>query len=168
MLSAAVLAALLWVGTCPGSLRGPVDAPVVDVFRLPGGPYQAGNRGLEYDTVPGQRVSAIGPGEVTFAGVVAGQRYVSIRHADGLVASFSFLQSISVTEGDIVGAGERIGAAGELFHLGIRRGGVYIDPGPLLGAPRRPRLVPDRRWGEPPPCASRAPPETRVVGVLSP
>src|SRR5690349_10370437 len=71
--------------------RPPVDAPVVDTFRLPDGPYGAGNRGLEYATSPGDPVRAIGDGLVVFAGPVAGNDAVTVLHPDGLRSSYSYL-----------------------------------------------------------------------------
>ena len=43
-------------------LTPPVDAPVLDPFRLPAGPYGPGNRGIEYDTEPGEIVLAAAGG----------------------------------------------------------------------------------------------------------
>ena len=43
----------------PPAYVPPVDAPVVDPFRPPAGPYGAGNRGLEYGTRPGTEVRAV-------------------------------------------------------------------------------------------------------------
>src|SRR5690348_15131411 len=69
----------------------PVDAPVVDPFRPPITPYGPGNRGLDYGTQPGDPVRASAEGEVIFAGQVGGTLHVTIRHADGLRTSYSFL-----------------------------------------------------------------------------
>ena len=52
--------------------RSPVDAPVSDPFRPPDGTYGAGNRGIEYDTRPGEVVRAAATGTVSFAGAVTG------------------------------------------------------------------------------------------------
>ena len=52
--------------------RPPVDAPVVDPFRPPATTYGPGNRGLTYDLAPATAVRASAPGEVVFAGPVAG------------------------------------------------------------------------------------------------
>ncbi len=60
------------------SYRPPVDAPVVDPFRPPPEPWQAGNRGLEYATPAGTPVAAAADGEVTFAGPVAGGLHVVV------------------------------------------------------------------------------------------
>src|SRR5688572_15830060 len=75
----------------PPAYAPPVDAPVVDPFRPPAGPFGAGNRGLEYGTPPGTEVRAAADGTVVFAGSVAGTRHVTVKHADGLRTSYSFL-----------------------------------------------------------------------------
>src|SRR5690606_32001833 len=99
----------------------PVDAAVIDPFRPPDQPWLSGNRGLEYDTGAGAIVYAIGSGLVVFAGPVAGQLYVTILHGDGIRSSYSYLSSISVTEGDRVWGKQGIGSTGEVpFHLGAR------------------------------------------------
>ena len=120
-----------------GGHRPPVDAPVVDEFRLPDGHYGAGNRGLEYATTPGEPVRAIGAGEVTFAGAVAGRIAVSIRHADGRLSSLTGLASAVVRRGELVARGTVVGTAGALTHLGVREGTRYVDPAPLLCSGRR-------------------------------
>ena len=110
----------------------PVDAPVVDGFRLPDGPYGAGNRGLEYATSPGDQVRSIGDGLVVFAGPVAGRVAVTVLHADGLRSSYSYLDDATVAAGERVARGAVVGLAGERFHLGVRSGGTYLDPAALF------------------------------------
>ena len=128
-----------------GAHRPPVDGRVIDPFRLPDGPYGAGNRGLEYATVPGTPARAIGAGQVTFAGAVAGRLAVSIRHRDGLISSVSDLASVAVRRGELVARGSTLGTTGERMHLGVREGGRYVDPAALFcGARQRAVLVPGR------------------------
>lgn len=115
----------------------PVDAPVSDPFRPPPEPWMAGNRGIEYATVPGTPVRAIGPGAVVFAGPVAGSLHVTILHPDGLRSSYSFLAAIRVHRGQRVRGGAVVGVAGERFHVGVRRGRTYLDPASLWGRPVR-------------------------------
>jgi murein DD-endopeptidase MepM/ murein hydrolase activator NlpD len=117
----------------PRTYRPPVLAPVTDPFRPPPHPWLPGNRGLEYATVPGTRVGAIGPGRVVFAGPVAGSLHVTVRHPDGLRSSYSFLAVVRVAVGDRVEAGQVVGIAGARFHLGVRRGTTYLDPAALWG-----------------------------------
>ncbi|MCU1356702.1 MAG: peptidase family protein [Acidimicrobiales bacterium] len=131
----------------PGTYRPPVSAPVADPFRPPPEPWLAGNRGIEYRTVPGTLVRAIGPGVVTFAGLVAGEVDLTIRHPDGLRSSYVDLASVRVRRGDRIDAGQVVGAATDRLHLGVRRGDTYLDPASLWGTRLAGRvvLVPDGR-----------------------
>ncbi|MGH9136590.1 MAG: murein hydrolase activator EnvC family protein [Acidimicrobiales bacterium] len=126
--------------------RPPVDGPVVDAFRPPVTPFGPGNRGLEYRTVPSTPVRAAAAGLVVFAGQVGGSLHVSIDHRDGLRTSYSFLASIAVRRGQVVGQGDIVGTAGDRLHFSARAGDVYLDPASLFAAsgPTRVRLVPDR------------------------
>jgi murein DD-endopeptidase MepM/ murein hydrolase activator NlpD len=129
--------------------RPPVDAPVIDPFRAPTSPYGPGNRGIDYATVPGTPVRAIGPGTVQFAGSVAGIRYVTVLHPDGLRSSYGGLATIDVIEGDVVVGGATIATAGDTLHLGVRRGDEYLDPQTLFDqAPPAVRLIPVREFDE--------------------
>jgi murein DD-endopeptidase MepM/ murein hydrolase activator NlpD len=128
----------------PSTYRPPLDRPVVDPFRAPAGPYGPGNRGLEYASVPGDLVRAIGPGVVVFAGPVAGRGVVSVVHPDGLRSSLTGLVGVAVSVGQVVATGTPVGRAGPGLHLGVRRDGRYIDPATLFGLdpPRHAKLVP--------------------------
>ena len=123
--------------------RPPVEAPVTDPFRPPENPYGPGNRGVEYDTEPGEAVRAAAPGTVEFAGAVAGTLHVTVDHGGGLVSSYSYLQRISVRAGANVARGAVIGVAGERLHFSVRRDAAYADPAGFIGVRRvRVRLVP--------------------------
>ena len=127
-------AAFLLAGAVPADgYRPPVDAPVLDPFRPPPQPWMPGNRGIEYATVPGTPVRAIGPGTVTFAGLVAGSRIVTVTHPDGLRSSYVGLAQVRVEVGDRVAAGAVVGLAADRLHLGVRRGRTYLDPASLWG-----------------------------------
>jgi len=141
----------------------PTDAPVIDPFRPPPGPYAAGNRGIEYRTVPGSPVRAAADGRVTFAGAIAGSLYVTLLHADGIRTSYSYLASIAVGPGEAVRLGQPVGTAGSRLHVGARRGDTYIDPATLWSrGPPRVRLVP-LDGGPPEPATHEArPPAPRA------
>lgn len=125
--------------------RPPVDAPVTDPFRSPENPYGPGNRGVEYDTEPGDVVRAAAAGTVSFAGAVAGALHVTVDHGGGLVSSYSYLQRLSVRVGTAVDQGAVIGVAGERLHFSVRLEGTYTDPAGFIGVRRvRVRLVPLR------------------------
>ena len=151
-LAAAVAAAAIpavEAGAAPGAgrpvFRPPVDAPVADPFREPEESYGAGNRGVEYDTEPGDVVRAAAAGAVVFAGSVAGDLHVTVDHGGGVVSTYSYLLRISVRAGARVGQGRVVGIAGERLHFGVRRDGAYVDPSTFAGVRRtRVRLVPLR------------------------
>jgi murein DD-endopeptidase MepM/ murein hydrolase activator NlpD len=126
--------------------RPPVDRPITDPFRAPANRYAAGNRGLDYATVPGDPIVSIGAGTVTFAGLIAHQRYVTVHHPDGLDSTYSYLAAVTVHRGQVVARGEQLGVAGTTFHLGVRRGDDYLDPARLFGR-GRPVLVRRRHRG---------------------
>ena len=121
----------------------PVQGTVTDPFRAPGCPWCPGNRGLEYAVAPGQAVRAGAAGTVSFAGSVAGIRYVVVEHSSGLRTTYGRLGSTAVVVGQVVTAGAVVGATGDGLFFGVRRGDVYLDPaGYLVRSLHRPRLVP--------------------------
>jgi len=137
-------------------LRPPVEAPIARRFEAPACPYCSGHRGVSYATAAGVVVTAAAAGSVTFAGVVAGTRYVVIRHADGIVATYGGLGRATVGTGDPVAVGAVVGVTGGELYFGLRSGpDQYVDPEPFLGrlvVP--PYLVPtDGSPGRPPPPA---------------
>ena len=124
-------------------VRPPVEAPVADPFRPPEDAYGPGNRGIEYDTVPGQVVRAAAAGTVAFAGPVARSLYITLDHGGGVTSTYSYLQRISVRVGADVARGAVLGIAGERLHFGVRLDGAYTDPDTFIGVRRvRVRLVP--------------------------
>jgi len=127
--------------TAPALWRHPVDAPIVDYFRAPAGPYGAGNRGLEYGTRPGQTVVAVADGVVTFAGAVGGQRFVVVAHTPTLRSTYAYLDGIDVSAGDVVVGGQRVATAARSFHLTARLRDVYVDPFRYLTSSWSVRLV---------------------------
>jgi murein DD-endopeptidase MepM/ murein hydrolase activator NlpD len=112
---------------------------VVAAFDPPDSPYGAGNRGVDLLGAVGEPVLAIGDGEVTYAGVLAGRGVVVISH--GAVRSTYEPVSATVSVGDLVLAGDPVGALASVgshcppqacLHLGIIHGSVYLDPLSLL------------------------------------
>lgn len=121
----------------------PTTAPVLDPFRLPDGPYGAGNRGIEYATEPGDRITAPASGTVSFSGAVAGSLFVSIDHPGGLRSTVGFVEHLLVRRGEKVERGDVVATAGGPFHFTIRLDGEYVDPEPLFGRRRTSvRLIP--------------------------
>lgn len=116
-----------------GAYRPPVDRPIVDPFRPPPNPYGAGNRGVDYETEPGEPVTAAAGGEVVFAGTVGRSQHVVVLHPDGIRTSYSFLADVAVRRGDRVRAGDVVGTAATALHFGARAGDRYVDPTLLFG-----------------------------------
>jgi murein DD-endopeptidase MepM/ murein hydrolase activator NlpD len=133
----------LGVATAAVCWSPPVDAPITDPFRPPTCTWCPGNRGLEYGTSRGAPVRAVATGRVTYAGSIAGTVYVVVRHGDGRRVTYGNLLGESFDVGDLVIRGQIIGRADGRFHLGVREGERYVDPGRLIGRfISRPRLVP--------------------------
>lgn len=126
----------------PPRHRPPVDAPVVDPFRLPSHPFGPGNRGIDYGAPPGTVVRASAPGVVSFAGRIGAHHHVVVLHPDGLRTSYSFLAGVAVRRGQQVDGGDVVGTAGGPLHFGARRGDTYIDPRTLFGGRWVVHLVP--------------------------
>ena len=106
----------------------PVDAPVIDPFRPPPLPWLPGNRGIEYGPTTGQAVRASADGVVSFAGLVGGNLFVTVRHDDTLRTTAGFVDEVLVSAGDAVRQGQAIAIAGDTIHFTARRNGTYIDP----------------------------------------
>lgn len=121
----------------------PVDAEIVDAFRPPLSRFGPGNRGVDYETVPGDPITASAPGIVRFVGQVGGVLHITIEHPDGRLSSYSGVGEVLVRLNHEVGGGELIGRTSTRLHFGLREGGHYIDPQALIGAPIAVRLVPE-------------------------
>ncbi len=134
----------------------PVSGEVVRPFEAPTSPYGPGHRGVALTARPGANVAAAASGRVSFAGTVAGTRWVTLEHADGVLTSYGPLASTSVARGDRVLRGATIATLGARgrghgepahgLHWGARRHGRYIDPLSLLEGVPRPSLVGVGRW----------------------
>lgn len=124
----------------------PTQFVIGDSFRQPSCSWCAGNRGIEYVTPQHAPVYSVAGGEVTFAGSVAGLKYVVVRATNGVLVTHGRLESAQVRAGDRVTAGFRIGTSSGGLYIGVRRSGVYLDPtacAPLRNNPSglRPRAV---------------------------
>lgn len=152
-------------GTYAWPLRGRVLRP----FEPPAGPFGAGHRGIDIEALLATPVRAAEGGRVAFAGRIAGERFVSVDHPDGVRTSYSWLSDIAVRRGDQVMRGQVLGASGvghpgpppAHLHFGARIGDAYIDPMLLLeggGVAGLIHLAPLERgsaayrMGEPCPC----------------
>ncbi|MCU1365476.1 MAG: peptidase family protein [Ilumatobacteraceae bacterium] len=134
---------LLMATVAPACYVPPVSSPITEPFLAPACAYCPGHRGVEYATTAGTRVHAVAPGVVTFAGVVAGVRYVVVMHPDGIAATYGDLGSSPLAKGAAVSVGDPVGTSSDDLYFGLRRGDVYLDPADYLGVVHhRPRLVP--------------------------
>jgi murein DD-endopeptidase MepM/ murein hydrolase activator NlpD len=124
-----------------GPFEWPVRGPVIRGFEAPGSPFGPGHRGIDIAAPFGMPVVAPAEGVVTFAGWVAGARFVTIDHGDGIRTTSSWLSDIGVQRGDRVARGDVVGRTGHghaevatpHLHFGVRIHGEYVDPMLLLG-----------------------------------
>jgi murein DD-endopeptidase MepM/ murein hydrolase activator NlpD len=139
-----LLAAAPAAAAAPPCLLPPVArATVIDPFRPPACPYCAGNRGIDLATPAGGPVVAAAAGRVTFAGSVAGTRYVVVEHTGGYRTTYGQLASAAVRAGQQVVAGAPVGTSTGRLFFGLRLADEYLDPAPHLAVVRSlPQLVP--------------------------
>src|SRR5450631_3363974 len=127
----------------------PLPLTVLHSFAPPLHPWAAGNRGVDLAAYTGEKVSAATPGQVLYAGLLAGRGVISIRDGS-LRTTYEPVEPV-VHSGDTVVAGQLIGYVspaadacgppGGCLHWGALQSDLYIDPMGLLRAPRV-RLLP--------------------------
>lgn len=158
-LAVTLLLALLFTAALPAlsadaaGYGKPVDGRVVRGFDGGTSRYLAGHRGVDLAAVAGEPVRAAAAGEVAWSGVVAGVRWISLEHGDGVRTSYGPMRDSRVSRGERVARGAVLGtAAGDhdgraALHWSARRGGDYLDPLRLLGREVwRPTLVGPGEW----------------------
>jgi murein DD-endopeptidase MepM/ murein hydrolase activator NlpD len=131
---AVLLAATLFV--VPSGMRPspPVSGAVIQRFVAPACPRCAGHRGVTIASTKGQAVRAVLPGVITFVGEVAGNTYVVELVAPGVKVTYGWMDiAEGLVAGDAVEQGQSLGVAGVKTYLGVRRGGVYVEPLRYLG-----------------------------------
>jgi septal ring factor EnvC (AmiA/AmiB activator) len=121
-----------------GSLARPVAGNVVASFGIYNDEHthvRLVRRGVELHA-PTPEVVAAAPGQVTYAGPLAGLgTVVVVDHGQGVVTVTAWLARATVARGDLVAAGDPVGrAAGSRIYFEVRRGGRPVDPFPLLRA----------------------------------
>lgn len=126
----------------------PVSGPVTEQY-APSGRY-AGHWGVDITTPEGTEVRTPVDGLVSFAGVVAGMKTVTVRVDDGTRVSMSYLSDVTVAPGIELSVGDVIGLSGRAhgrpaLHISVRLSDGYVDPARFLNCPGGTiRLLPDR------------------------
>ena len=122
---------------------------VLTTFDPPESEFGAGHRGIDLAGSGGQAVLSSLPGQVSFAGVIAGRGVVVVTHG-GTRTTYEPV-SAGVSVGATVTAGQPLGTLQLIgshcfpracLHWGWLRGDVYLDPLALVGGVRRVRLLP--------------------------
>lgn len=123
----------------------PFAMPVKDGFRLTSSfgyrqdPVRGGRRmheGMDMAGAYGTPIYATGDGTVIFSGWNSSfGRHVQIRHANGLVSTFSHMSQLRVEVGQRVSRGDRIGdmgnsgrSTGTHLHYEVRLNGTPVNP----------------------------------------
>ena len=119
-----------------GSWVWPVNpVQVLRGFDPPPSPWLAGHRGVDLAAAAGQVVRSSGRGVVAFAGRLAGEDVIVVKHGD-LRTTYESVQP-DVRVGASVDAGQPIGrvrawpahcGVRECLHWGLLRGAIYVDP----------------------------------------
>ncbi|QKV97842.1 peptidoglycan DD-metalloendopeptidase family protein [Streptomyces sp. NA02950] len=122
----------------------PTSGALGTVYHATGPNWSSGyHTGIDFTVPTGTTVKAAGPGTVVTAG--RGGAYgnqVVVRHGDGMYSHYAHLSSLSVSKGDAVKGGQKIGLSGATgnvtgphLHFEIRTGPEYgsdINPIPYL------------------------------------
>ncbi len=130
-----------------GKLAPPVAASVVERFGKVVDPEfrtTTFRSGIDFGADAGERVLAVAPGLVRFAGWFRGYgRIVIVDHGDGFHTISGHLDEIHVTVGTPVEEGEPLGTVGETgslygpsLYFELRENGQPLDPEPWLLDPR--------------------------------
>lgn len=119
----------------------PMCAPVTSEY---GPRWGRMHRGIDLGARTGTPIGAVRAGQVISVGWQGGYgRLVMIRHDDGIVTAYAHMSSFSVSQGQQVQRGQRIGAVGSTgnstgphLHLEFRVGGQAQNPRQFLsGSP---------------------------------
>lgn len=130
-------------GAAVGALRWPVQGRATSEFGPRTHPVTGARRdhdGLDIAAPAGTPIVAAAAGTVTFAGRQGGYgNVVIVDHGHGTESRYAHQETIAVTAGQTVRAGQRIGSVGSTglstgphLHFEVRRRGSAIDPRTLL------------------------------------
>ena len=126
-----------------GELRRPVQGRIRNPFgRVVDAQYhtQIFRKGVEFSARMGERVRAVAPGRVRFAGWFRGYgKIVILDHGAGYFTVSGQLSQIEVQVGEKVKSGQGVGTVGETgslegpgLYFEVRRGGVPLNPAEWL------------------------------------
>jgi murein DD-endopeptidase MepM/ murein hydrolase activator NlpD len=101
--------------------------------------------GMDFRGATGDPIRATAAGKVISAGQRGGYgNMVEIEHADGLSTRYGHMSRIDVAEGDVIAAGDMIGAVGSTgrstgphLHYEVRRNGDAVNPASFIRAGRK-------------------------------
>jgi hypothetical protein len=170
----AVIAATLLGSTVPAfGLTGPVLLGFAESYSAPD-TSACTHRGVDVGISGGATADSPAAGTVRFAGRVPGPHggsvlAVTLETPDGTVTMLPF-ESLDVREGEFLEKGANVGRVANSgdpsstaphVHLGLKRGGVYVDPVSLLA------VAPPVSEPEPEPAAAPTP-ATTPVNVSAP
>ncbi len=127
-----------WLEVNRGSVPWPADGQVVGTFGPQVNPVygtEIASDGVTVATAPGADVLSCGAGTVLYAREFMDMGpMVILDHRDGYYTTYGHLAGLSVSTGDEVDAGQRLGSAGPLpdgrpgYYLEVRQGGTPVDP----------------------------------------
>ena len=144
------------IARAAGDWVWPVVGPIVRGFDPPTSPFGSGHRGIDIAAAPATVLVAPEAGQVTFAGPVGGELFVTIDHGDGVRSTMSWLSAILVRRNDLVERGQPVAVSGHghtaldtpHVHFGVRLGETYVDPLDYLGPIEVSRFVRLAPWVE--------------------
>ena len=152
-----ILSALFVAASC---LIPPVAGAVAFPYVEPSCEFCAGHRTIGFEQSVGRLVVAPVAGRITFAGKVVDQQFVTIEPdsttgfgPEIVVTIGGLIRDPSVQSGQIVQAGQRLGASNGLIYLSMRyivagKPARYVDPTSYVTRRRaRVRLIPNSRTG---------------------
>lgn len=94
------------------------------------------HKGIDIPAPSGSSVVAAAGGQVVIATYsVSAGNYVMINHGSGVYTVYMHMSSLSVSQGQEVSQGQKVGAVGSTgystgahLHFGVRKNGSYVDP----------------------------------------
>ncbi len=131
----------LWRGRFVRPVAGQEPATGFGARRIINGKSRAPHSGADYGAERGTPVVAVNSGRVALvADFFFPGRLVVVDHGLGLYTLYFHLDSVAVTDSEMVDRGQRLGtvgatgrATGPHLHFGAQVGGARIDPARLLG-----------------------------------